>query len=623
MKKTLVYIGLSLLVMMGVGYSADLSGMTKGKTPIGGGIGKIDSFESLTKDQALKNTLTDLCSRYAWRCTGLTRDSEGNLNYGRVVCSQTAELNPNYPDCKGKGGGVVFVDPTGQERTADDDEIAQMMERLQADARCEEYGYTKKQSECDGGDDILVCPFDKNSNYQDKRVVCKKNCRAFPLWKEDNKYYHRNASGMKVEAEFKTAYIENGSDLTQALDSCVSDNGVTYYRIKKCKTTPVSGVVPIYYNDICMVGCTASKYPYTEHPGSYRGTVELCQDAEGDHFGYIACNDGYSGPSNGKCSLTTCSNSSYPYRSKPSEERGTLSVCHSQSGDVYRYQSCNEGYTKVNGLCQKKCKATNCQKTIKTVKSADESITISYDDYHCDLPADCMVGDELVNNSNQTMGYIAHIARDANDHHIAIEQYGIEKMRYTHDSFYWCVRKADKCCGGDGTTANDELAGLALSKKIKEKFPQKSLSQEDAYTTFDGLEMTKIAWYFIQNEKQVSNGANNCFSTGTSLYGINETINKAFKNCDAEYCAAGQKYISSAGENVLIDEGRDILSPLVYAITDNNNKQTMSIVQGGSNNYQTTGGQIQEYGKWMITADTNCDAEGTDNCPKVVTLLSF
>lgn len=210
---------------------------------------------------------------------------------------------------------------------------------------CAELGYDVSLSECKEkmrdilGDEQyhkfmpLHCPYDYDL------VKCwYDNCGGYALTEKDTKFEYEECLAGYANGDF-----------------------VKYYRPKSCKGK--DEVMYRYDNGICIERCDETKYPFLSSPGSLAGSVESCYD-DVMHYGYLECNEGfgelvngYYFPKDGRCDMMICDINTYPFLEKPDENRGKFEVCAGGSNKYYRYESCYEGYEKLdisNGNCVKR-----------------------------------------------------------------------------------------------------------------------------------------------------------------------------------------------------------------------------------------------------------------------------
>ena len=288
------------------------------------------------------------------------------------------------------------------------------------DVTCEQLGYTVPVSEClEQGSMPLVCPVAQGETDEERMSLCySESCRGHPLWKKDGYYYHldKNGNPIKIAAVGSLGYIKGGEAALLSCKTGLTENAMTYYKVKECEDGAIIN------NDICVNGCGRESYPYDKHPGDLAGAVASCEDAEGEHFGYTSCNDGWD-LKDGQCLLSSCDIKTYPYIGDPNllndEYRGVTTTCRIGGNAYYKYDSCdttkldsnnNPIYILKKGICIKKCalKPENCTKTSKTVDG------FTYNDWSCELDSTCRVGDYVTYNGTD-IGIIFHLKKDEND----------------------------------------------------------------------------------------------------------------------------------------------------------------------------------------------------------------
>ena len=340
-------------------------------------------------------------------------------------------------------------------------------------SKCESMGYTVSLEDCKAINGTpLFCPF---YTPEDPMTLClTRSCRGYPLWKKnnnENKYYHLTADGKGViEAKPSSG---NLSDYVKSFESCITgstDDKTEYFRVKECK----EGM--LYINDICDVGCTASKYPYDKHPGDMAGTVEMCEDSKGEHYGYSRCNDGWT-LDNAQCLLSSCDIQEYPYMGDPNlinnENRGTTQTCRIGGNAYYRYTSCQDGYELKRGVCVKRCALTSCSKTPITidqcipVRNAQGEITsynsCTYNDWSCEIDDKCRIGDYITYNE-EDIGILFHIGTGGEDKNLAL---GLSDnyLKWAHGE-YETINIATITDITDESEAKNDYNGKINTKKI-------------------------------------------------------------------------------------------------------------------------------------------------------------
>ena len=384
---------------------------------------------------------------------------------------------------------------------------------------CAEMGYTSNSLDCiNSGGTPLMCPYSGESAHD---CICvTKSCRGYPLYKEDDgSYTYLTEDGGKVKAQPVTGTIE---DNTENLDSCTTGYGndaKTYYRVSKCK----EGF--LYQNNICDEGCdTANKYPFDTHPGNLAGTVEICKDASGNHYGYTSCNDGWLF-SNGKCNLNTCDIKEYPYMSDPNfeEDRGETKTCKIGGNAYYRYTSCKDGFELKKGVCVGTCEITNCSSTDKSVTG--NGTTRNYKDWSCTLNnSKCRIGDTAVLNDVK-VGTVFHLPDGTNDKTLVMSL-------TTTSSMMWAK----------GIAQTTDVSGLS-----------NFTSTATAITDMDGKKNTNLVLAFRDSKGWTKGGAN---SYPAAEYCMEQSISSC---TSGTMCAIGEWYLPSEGELGYMYDNRYLL----------------------------------------------------------------
>ena len=281
---------------------------------------------------------------------------------------------------------------------------------------CEQLGYTVPVADCLAvGGAPLLCPVAEGETDSAKLSLCySASCRGYPLWKEGNVYYHLDKNGNRAVAAPASGrledYVKNGAAGLLSCATGSASDAKTYYRVKEC------AVGALYNNDICDEGCAANKYPYDTHPGDMAGTVEMCEDESGEHYGYSSCNDGWT-LSNAQCLLSSCDIKEYPYMGDPNlindENRGATKTCRIGGNAYYKYTSCKDGYELKRGVCVKRCALTSCSKTPTTVDG------FTYNNWSCSIPNTCRIGDYITYGGND-IGILFHIGTGGADKSLAM-----------------------------------------------------------------------------------------------------------------------------------------------------------------------------------------------------------
>ena len=252
---------------------------------------------------------------------------------------------------------------------------------------CEELGYAKH--DVTPKSQALFCPFDNSYS-----VIMDSTYRGFVEKSQLDADY---AAYGKPEdfCELETRTQGEGSSKH------------TLYRCKKCKTLT-------YEAGLCVEFCDVKKFPYSSRPEDLYGTVIECRDNNGSRYAYTSCNNGWKMDANGvRCDMEVADRYGYPYLSEPDKERGVYTNVKSATNLYYAYKkdSCNSGSEFKNyndsyetGICVKTCAISNCRLT-----STD---TNGIQNYKCDIPDDCQVGDDVTYNGTK-VGMLWHKA-DAN-----------------------------------------------------------------------------------------------------------------------------------------------------------------------------------------------------------------
>ena len=252
---------------------------------------------------------------------------------------------------------------------------------------CEELGYAKH--DVTPKSQALFCPFDNSYS-----VIMDSTYRGFVEKSQLDADY---AAYGKPEdfCELETRTQGEGSSKH------------TLYRCKKCKTLT-------YEAGLCVEFCDVKKFPYSSRPEDLYGTVIECHDNNGSRYAYTSCNNGWKMDANGvRCDMEVADRYGYPYLSEPDKERGVYTNVKSATNLYYAYKkdSCNSGYEFKNyndsyetGICVKTCAISNCR--------LDSTDTNGIQNYKCDVPEDCQVGDDVTYNGTK-VGMLWHKA-DAN-----------------------------------------------------------------------------------------------------------------------------------------------------------------------------------------------------------------
>ena len=426
---------------------------------------------------------------------------------------------------------------------------------------CAEMGYDTLTSDClKAGGTPLLCPYggvgqvagEGNVSAESNLCACLiRSCRGYPLTREESKdgsykYYHFDKDGNKIEAKPDDPnkkiedYVEGNMETCEASKG---DKQVTYYRIPKCK----DGYR--FSNDICIEGCSPSRYPYSYHPGNLPGVVQECEDSTGIRYGYTKCNDGWTPaiPTDGKCKLSSCNIQDYPYISDPNrlQYRGKTLTCKIGGNAYYRYTNVDKdgnkltedtcdlnGYTLSRGVCVANCEIdiNKCKKTSKQAyKGGAESY---YDEWRCPLkePSKCRLGDRATING-KSIGTIIHLPESGDDRVLVLG--GISQW------LKW---------------AN----GLAETTKITFK-----RTDENKFPNNDDFATTSTA-YAIKDYNGKSNTYTIMkFKETNSLYNY-PAAEKCYEytvgNCTHDMCKAGQWYLASEGELGYMYDNRYILN---------------------------------------------------------------
>ena len=395
---------------------------------------------------------------------------------------------------------------------------------------CHKLGYTVPATDCFGvGGTPLLCPLANGMTDDKKLSLCyTKSCRGYPLWKEGNTYYHLNRDGIQTKVEYKDGSTLD--DYVASFKTCTTgstNDKVTYFKVEQCK----AGM--LYINDICDIGCTADKYPYDAHPGDMAGTVEMCEDESGEHYGYSSCNDGWTFNS-GQCTLSSCDIKEYPYLSNPNlinnEVRGETQTCRIGGNAYYKYTACKENYTLNASVCTKICDLTNCQATPTTitncipVRNAQGEITsynsCTYNDWSCEIDSTCRVGDKARYNGI-VLGHFYHIKNNASDKSLI--------FRLSSAGF------------ASGAYENHDIASIVNITDIIE-----------AKNDFAGKVKTTKVINYTDNPATNFKAVTQCY-----VYSLNCPVGSV--------CAKGEWYLSALGELEYLYDNRYIL----YSIMQN------------------------------------------------------
>ena len=249
---------------------------------------------------------------------------------------------------------------------------------------CEELGYAKH--DVTPKSQALFCPFDNSYS-----VIMDSTYRGFIEKSQLDADY---AAYGKPEdfCELETRTQGEGSSKH------------TLYRCKKCKTLT-------YEAGLCVEFCDVKKFPYSTRPEDLYGTVIECRDNNGSRYAYTSCNNGWKMDANGvRCDMEVADRYGYPYLSEPDKERGVYTNVKSATNLYYAYKkdSCNSGYEFKNyndgyetGICVKTCAISNCR--------LDSTDTNGIQNYKCDIPEDCQVGDDVTYNGTK-VGMLWHKA---------------------------------------------------------------------------------------------------------------------------------------------------------------------------------------------------------------------
>ena len=249
---------------------------------------------------------------------------------------------------------------------------------------CEELGYTKHS--VTPSSQALFCPFDNSYS-----VIMDSTYRGFVEKSQlDADYAAYGKPEDFCELETRTQGEGNSKR--------------TLYRCKRCKTLT-------YEAGLCVEFCDVKKFPYSTRPEDLYGTVIECRDNNGSRYAYTSCNNGWKMDANGvRCDMEVADRYGYPYLSEPSQERGVYTNVKSATNLYYAYKkdSCNSGYEFKNfndgyetGICVKTCAISNCR--------LDSTDTNGIQNYKCDIPNDCQVGDDVSYNGI-TIGMLWHKA---------------------------------------------------------------------------------------------------------------------------------------------------------------------------------------------------------------------
>ena len=317
--------------------------------------------------------------------------------------------------------------------------VSEALSGLTTIHKCEDLGYTTPYDDCiSQGGTPLVCPF---YSLNEQMTIClSKSCRGYDLTEEDLN---------TVASDSTKDTPKTIRDHIKELEECETGFGndkVKYYRVKECKEGSVYTTTK--NNNICEVGCLASRYPYEEHPGDLAGDVDMCVDAVGDWYGYSECNSGWIGGwdstsktnnPTGYCNFGVCDIQEYPYSRDPNisitgddVNRGATLTCRIGSNTYYKYTNKDKDgnpltenfcglssdnnlkyYTLSLSVCRKQCVFENCASTLKN--ETLDGYEFSYNEFTCTQKTkDCRVGDMAV-FENVEAGVIVHLPTDSSD----------------------------------------------------------------------------------------------------------------------------------------------------------------------------------------------------------------
>ncbi len=121
---------------------------------------------------------------------------------------------------------------------------------------------------------------------------------------------------------------------------------------------------------------------------------------------YIKCAEGYL-LQNGKCIPGNCSDSEFPFTTKPSNPLGDIKSCKSGNTTRYGYSSCMEGYTLNGGNCSN----TDCGSEYVTLAGCEKYTTCDVCPINGDCSDICMEGNLTKVHLTCKEGYVVDSMR--------------------------------------------------------------------------------------------------------------------------------------------------------------------------------------------------------------------